>query len=87
MIFLNLPIISNYYQNRYADDAIRSMQFNFEGNFFLGKCARHHQIILKHSQMVENFYHLFIMFKLLQTSFLICFIAFTVSRVKLIYIF
>lgn len=63
---------SNDYLSEYSDELSES----------LADCVRHHQMILKFCVMLENFYSKFVMVKLLEASFLICFLAYLASSVR-----
>lgn len=60
------------YLSEYSDELSES----------LAECVRHHQMILKFCEMLENFYNKFVLVKLLEASFLICFLAYLASSVR-----
>lgn len=47
----------------------------------ISECIKHHQVILQFSKKMEEFYHPFILLKILQITFLICFLAYLASSV------
>lgn len=56
-------------------------EYSHELSSSLADCVRHHQMILKFCEMLESFYSTFVMVKLLEASFLICFLAYLASSV------
>lgn len=56
-------------------------EYSVELSASLADCVRHHQMILKFCEMLEQFYSKFVMVKLLEASFLICFLAYLASSV------
>lgn len=65
-----------------TDDVDYLSEYSDELSDSLADCVRHHQMILKFCEMLENFYSKFVMVKLLEASFLICFLAYLASSVR-----
>lgn len=58
------------------------LEYRDELSESLADCVRHHQMILKFCAMLENFYSAFVLVKLLEASFLICFLAYLARSVS-----
>lgn len=56
-------------------------EYDEEISVAISECIRHHQVILQFCKKLEAFYHPFILLKILQITFLICFLAYLASSV------
>lgn len=55
------------------------IEYDDEISAALSECIKHHQLILQFCKKLEAFYHPFILLKILQITFLICFLAYLAS--------
>lgn len=54
-------------------------EYDEEISAAISDCIKHHQVILQFCKKLEEFYHPFILLKILQITFLICFLAYLAS--------
>lgn len=66
---------------KYSNIHNEKFQYNNEIKAILIDCICHHQMILKFARIVEKTFHSFVLVKMMQITFLICFCSFLLSQV------
>lgn len=82
--FENLEDIDSKAKNLYRKIVVRNKynyltEYDEEISAAISDCIKHHQVILQFCKKLEEFYHPFILLKILQITFLICFLAYLAS--------